>query len=421
MITDVKFVPGSQGAYAISNNGSISAFHQTSNPYAAPVAWNDASLANVFNRIAPELNGLNVYVQGESNNSGGGCADAWIIGTGIETSRTSDTITADAVFGGGQWRITIVASPYTGFHPPNSLCRTLILSRSPPLGIGWWDCGSDDESIGEYLGQCIWAMDYIDTVPFSCTFTISDDSGSCGDCGSSTGSGLAITRYSTNSGNTFAPIKVVGFQPSLGSGMDTQKIGNVAIAGAGSQTYKTSNGGDWVPYGGTIPPSSQPTAIYIPRWQFGGTIVGNTSSTPQYLLGSGTISTSGQTLWKVTSAGSIFTDISPRFDGTLAGEIVSPDALNMPWNSGSTIAAIARFNEGVKFCITVNTGATWRFESLGDDAREVVTRRGDTQVQQAILANGSMGGYIPNYRGTLVTDYDRFTPTGNVFGVDVLG
>ncbi len=429
MITDARFIPGTQGVYALSSSGTQSVFHVTSNPFAAPVVWNDTELENTFTRIVPEINGLNTYVQGVTDQTPGGCADGWEIAFGTEISRTPNSITASSTNAGGAENVIFcVSGEGGGPFPIDDLSRRaipVIISGSSAAIGGWFypgDTYPGDEHTGPYGGQCIrWGHVLIAAAsgPFTVEITLTDELG-CGDCGMSGGD--VITDYSTDSGTSFDPIKIVGVMPSVGyTGMDTIKIGTTALVGAGSQVFKATSGGDWSVYSGTLPSGAQPNALYLGRWAFGGTVTPNTNtSSPQYLLGSGTISASGETVWKVTNAGSLFTAISPKI-GTLAGEIVSPDALKMPWNSGTTITAIARFGADVKFCVSVNTGATWHFTSLDDNASEIAMRRGDLQVKQAVISNYAEGGYIPNYRGGTVNNYDRFFPGSSQVSIDVYG
>lgn len=464
MIQDVKFIPGTIGAYALSNSGTVSAFHYTSNPFAAPVAWNDVDIVGSFKRIVPELNGLNVYIQGD--------------GAGTDTTYTDDLNTAlgsqshvpSPAYPFGFWN-TVTPPFYTGTGPQGTYSSsggrtsggciqgqdtgyngdgsgikseaTLIVDLGAEYTITdasfWHVADASGKAYAAILGfldgsgnvldrptdasnssttwrQFTWsgAMFNCRYVVFTAEMHFSDGLPKVDDIGLTYLAGTnVVTRYSDDTGITFQPVKVVGALPS--GGMDTQKVGNIALCSAGSQVFQATNGGVWSIYSGTLP-TSTPSAIFIPRTI--GTL-SNVTSAPVYLLGSGTVTPGSESLWIVRNNGSLFQAISPKIGGT-AGAIVSPEAIKMNWNSGNDILAIAKFSNDFRLCVSNNLGGTWRFTSLDTGADAVAMRRSDLQHKQAILANGNLGGYVPDYQGTVVNN-DKHSPASIFHAIDVYG
>ena len=87
-----------------------------------------------------------------------------------------------------------------------------------------------------------------------------------------TGSGSIVTRYSSNNGGTFAAEVTVGDVPGAFAGFDTQRVGSVVLVGTDGQVKRaTTAGGAYSAYGSAMPAGAQPSAIWIPNKQFGGT------------------------------------------------------------------------------------------------------------------------------------------------------
>lgn len=425
-IKDARFIPGTQGAYALSNNGSISVFHHTTNFFGAPVVWNDAPLDGVYSRIVPELNGLNVYAYG-TNNSATSPAGQWsVVQFGTELGRGVDMSGNPYVDVAAEFHLEFGGFVFVLATGGNDICCDLVnvvaISGAQTLGgIAWALCGEDlpgpDDAwphsssfVDSADGLNLRGVRLISTSPVSYRVTFD---ALC----SGSGSDAVVTQYSSDTGDSFAPLKIVGVLPS--GGMDTIKIGTTALAAAGSQVFRATSGGDWSLYTGTLPTGSRPDAIFIPHWQFGGTVTPNINTTsPQFLLGSGTLSVSGETLWKVT--GGSFTAISPKIGGT-AGLFASPTALAMNWNSGKDILAIGNFSGVFKLCVSNDTGAGWKFTDLNSGANAVAMRRGDVQHKQAVLGNNTVAGLVNDYQGTLVINYTRNHIGSLTNSIDVYG
>lgn len=230
-----------------------------------------------------------------------------------------------------------------------------------------------------------------------------------------------VTRYSTNYGETFAAQQTVGAGDAGGHGMDTVKIGTVALIGAAGQVKKATSGGAWSDYGDPLVTDFAPTALFIPRYQFGSTSTSNATSTPQYLIASSAEDDDGETMYKVTSSGTVFTAITPTVSGD-KGLALGAYCIWMPWWSGSIIFAALSFGGSPRLVISTNAGSSWTDKGiLDDDALQVIGRRGDKTMQQTFLTNG-MPAYSKD-RGTSIVSktFPTDAATEPVTGIQVYG
>lgn len=232
--------------------------------------------------------------------------------------------------------------------------------------------------------------------------------------------GGIVTRYTDDDGATFGEEEILSAD-GLGGGMDTLKIGAVALAGTIGQVKKATSGGTWADYGDPLPDGFNPICLVIPRYQFGSTSSGNTSSSPQYLVASSVEDDDGETMYKVTSSGTVFTAITPEVSGD-KGLAVGPCCVWMPWWSGSIIAAILQFGSLPRLVISTNGGTSWTDRGVvNEDALMGVFRRGDKTMQQLFLAN-AQPAYSKNRGASIVSKtYPADYITDPVLGIQVYG
>lgn len=236
--------------------------------------------------------------------------------------------------------------------------------------------------------------------------------------------GGATARYSTDRGATWAAAIAVGTSAGAIAGGDTIKIGTVSLFGADNQIKKnTTNGGAYSNYGIAMASGTDPTAIVIPRYIFGSASTTNASTnTPEYLVGSTALSAGNAGLWKVTSSGATFTDITPVLTGQY-GKAQTANCLAMPWRSGSRIAAILTFNTTRHLVTSINAGAAWTDRgALTATADYIHYRKGDTTLNQLFgigYADATKPFYSPNHGAAL---YEKTSPTtDDLLGIQVYG
>jgi hypothetical protein len=216
------------------------------------------------------------------------------------------------------------------------------------------------------------------------------------------GSGdTAQVTFSDDFGATWATPETLGDTPGAFGGVDALPIGDLLLAGYDGQVAETDSTLTVSDYGDPMPTGGQPNAILIPRYQFGSSVTSNTTATPQYLVASDTLTAGDEALWKVTSTGTVFTDITPH-DGTDYGLATGPRCLAMHWKSGSLIAAVLLFGATPKLCISEDAGSTWAFDILDDDAQAVIFRKGDATLTKLYITDGNPA-YSPDLGVSIVT------------------
>lgn len=418
---DLKHVvtPGGSALYVVGNDGTDSSFHYTENAYANPVVWVDTTLtAELYDYIRPASTSGAVYLEGYT--TGGVLTSIWSVKEtyGVETGRTDTVLTVEAVYDGATQYNCIIwtggsasSCGYIGALDAVTLVGSYTASQVIACG------GTFPGSLnGAFIGGCLNYMAFASVAPFTMQFTFTDDP-SCGDPLID----QTLVAYSTDFGATFAaPENVLGISPS---GFDTIKIGIPTLLGSSGQVYiSTTAGGAYTPYGTLFPAGGEPNAIYLNRFQFGGASVDNvTTNTPQYLVGSGTLSNSGHALWKNTTSGSLFTGITPTLGGT-GGVVIGRDSVVMPWQSGARILDLADFGSSVQLAVSVNSGSSWKFSgALSANAYPVRLRKGDLQNKQAFFGNGTVIGFVANYQAATLTVDNKNYPGGAVSSIEVFG
>lgn len=194
----------------------------------------------------------------------------------------------------------------------------------------------------------------------------------------------AATVFSDDYGATFGSAQIIG-DPPTGSygGMDTIKIGDLALAAQTGQVDSAQSGGAYSAYGVVMPTGAEPADILIPRFELDSVADNNGgTTTPDYLVASDLLTASNEALWTVVNSGVDFTDITP-YDGSNYGLATGPNCLAMSWRSGKKIAAILMFGSLPKLYVTEDTGATWLDRGvLGGNANALTFRKGDADLDQ---------------------------------------
>lgn len=204
-----------------------------------------------------------------------------------------------------------------------------------------------------------------------------------------------IIRYATGNGATLESLVNIAGTDLSPAGFDAHKQTPATILGGVSgQVHISTNMTDDIPtaaaYGSTFPAGAEPNALYIPFYAFGTTTV-NSSSTPEYLAASTTATGGGAALWKVTSSGATFTDITPN-DGSFDGVAVSSKCIAVGWKNSDLIVALLSFDGDRKLCRSINGGTSWVISSaLNSAADSVQIGKRDSRVP---FANGAIYGVV---------------------------
>lgn len=196
---------------------------------------------------------------------------------------------------------------------------------------------------------------------------------------------MTATLYSTDYGLTFPAPVDAGDGGDLG-GADTSKIGGQIILDASGQAYKANDGGAYSSYG----TGENEGFVWIPRKTFSAG--NNTGSNPEYLL-IALVDDSGDSMWRVTSTGSVFTDITKTITGN-PGLSSGINCAHIPWFSAARMAALLLFSTQLKLITTSNIGVSWTDRGDYDgDTGYIRFRKGDQNMAQLyFIADG-----IPYY------------------------
>lgn len=229
---------------------------------------------------------------------------------------------------------------------------------------------------------------------------------------------VTVVAYSSNYGADFnAPKQLT---PSLGSnvGFDVDKIGNTSlVAVAGQVKIATDPDGDYEDYGDPLPDGIAGNCIFLPRFTFAG--ANNAGiSTPQYVLLSGAISEDDTSAFRVTSAGEVFTSITPTQAG-VPGGIAGPNAFASPWKAASKMAGIFDFDGTKRLKTSTSSGSAWTDRGeLTSDAIYIRMREGDERFKELYIADGSPK-FSNDFGATIVT---KIMPVeGPLVSIEVYG
>jgi hypothetical protein len=424
-MTDFQWVGlGSKGAYCIGNDDTDSTFFYTPDAISPGAVWTSTSVTGLYRKIRVGSTPGEVYILG---GEGDWChvfdftidEQGWDFtapGFGVYTPGVGFTGQAYGT-GGGVSRLNITFSEasltsITVTHTASgygAYQKLLVLQRGgdPPQNndLDGPINGTDVESTYNQPGFS----------PFQCDdITLFWDGASSSDmtitqieiCGTGFdpfgGSTDQKTRYSTDYGAIFDPEETAAPSPGAFAGFDTQKVGTVVLLGTDGQVMKAVSGGTWGNYGDPFPTGANPSAIWIPAKQFGGTTA-NSGTNPQYLVASDTLTAGDESLWKVTDSGVTFTDITPEIGGVY-GVAVSPDCIAMPFVNGNKIAIIADFDGDIHLLTTTSAGASWTDRgTINAGANYIRFRRGDTQALQLFIANGDELTVSPSLGANLIS------------------
>lgn len=243
---------------------------------------------------------------------------------------------------------------------------------------------------------------------------------------SSVSAGGARTVYSTDYGATFAGAVTIG-DPVTGSyaGMDTIKIGDEVLSASAGEVDLAQAGGAYSAYGSAMPTGAEAAAILIPRVVF-GSLTGNNAdtTTPEYLVASDLLTASNEALWKVTSSGTVQTDITYN-DGSNYGIATGPDCLAMSWRSGKKIAVVMLFGSLPRLITSDDAGATWTDHGvLTANANAVTFRKGDEDIIELYGTDGQPWFTLDAFSGVATItkrSYPGDPTTEPVKWIDVYG
>jgi hypothetical protein len=392
---------GSKAAYLLENDGTDSILHHTDDYTSPGVIWTDTAISGVYTKIRVTSTQGEVYIFGNSSPGGDftvqGTQDVPGLNTGIHFD-SGDTISVTAT---GLWGYDFRGPIFgpdgdSGVTDPSSLLPSAdlmaLLGRIGTSGA-WALLGASGSFVASTSGFL-----YLigNDVP-----AFFDNTGSV-DVEVNGGAGSFQSRYSTDYSATFATLEVIGIAPGLFSGMDTQKIGSVVLAGATGQVMKATSGGAWAAYGDPMPALAQPSCIVIPRYKSGG--ASNSGSTPDYIVASNALTAGNESVWYVSSAGTVFTDLTPLIGGQYA-LAVSEDCIAASYKVYNRYSALFNFGGTVKLLTSVNAGSSFTDRgAVASDAVMVCYRNGDASGNQIFVANGSSGIIVsPSHGSNLLT------------------
>jgi len=412
-----------QRGYLLSNDGTDSAFYYTANAFATSPSWVTTSVTSTYQTIEPTSTEGTLYLYGTPTNN----STVNVLGTtdlpGTDSGfgvTLGDTVSITAT---GLWGYNSAGAVWSangaGFTDPTAVSTTAdvaaLLARIGTSGT-WIDIGASGSFVAASTGNVYLIMN-------DATGQFANNSGALLVTLSASIGTNAKTAYGTSYGASFASPQTVGAQPGFIGGVSAIRIGTSVIAGEDGQVrIATSAGGAYSDYGSATPTGTQPSALIIPRYQFGSTSSGNTStSTPQYLMGSNILGASNKAVLKVTASGATFTDITPSNGGDY-GLVISPHSLAMPWWSGSRIAGVLMFGSSPRLVVSTNAGSAWTDRGiLDDDAVMVTYRKGDRTMKQLFLTNGGPA-FSPDHGATIVTkSYPADSATEPIIGIAAYG
>lgn len=438
-LTDFKPLRlGSRGAYAILNDGVDSVFGYTTDAIGAGTEWVFTDVSGVYQKIRVGSTAGVLYLYNPGT-PGGGC------------STLTYNITSDAMTGWGS-SIALTYVPLSTWRNAsnwNDPSATASYTRTGGTSGAWYSNGYGGAHQGFVGGFDLGDNCVVDTITFttdsamsqasrSVQFYLFDEFGTQvgfyfqGAVGGGvvinsnsfnviaryviigmyaenpiTGTDLeitfsdttpAVTVYSDDFGETFGSPELVGSSPGTFGGIDTQKIGVIALAGANGQVMKATSGGAWAAYGDPLPTGGQPSCIVIPRYKSSGS--SNSGSDPDYIVVSNTLTASNESVWYVDGAGTVFTDITDTIGGEF-GLATSPDCLDASYKKATRYSAVLLFDADVKWITSTSAGVSWSNRgTIAADASYIRYRPSDPTGNQLFIANGSDGIIISPSHGS---------------------
>jgi hypothetical protein len=238
----------------------------------------------------------------------------------------------------------------------------------------------------------------------------------------------AVTRYSTNRGDSFASEVIVGPSPATGSAIDTIKIIPGVLANAENQVRKTTSaGGSYSDYGS--PTTYDTTCLIVPRYKVGTTNTNNAITSPDYVTGISSLLAT-DTIFYITDGGTTVTPITPEIE-SVVGRALHTRCMAMPWVSGKKLAALLRFGSTNPIPVHLMTmddlgdGDTWTDRGeleTGSPIEQIAFRRGDKAAKELYFVAGGRCYYSPDFGATIL---EREVPVDleedGIIGIAVYG
>jgi hypothetical protein len=215
----------------------------------------------------------------------------------------------------------------------------------------------------------------------------------------------ATANYSINNGTAWSGAVTIGASPGTDGGFDAFRVGSTSLGAMVDHIKKaTTSGGAYSNYTSVGQPA---VLVVVPYYKF-GTTTKNTSTTPDYLLGTNALD-SGEALWKVTASGATKTAITPSIAGT-KGLCFSPNCVAVWDGNPSRIAAILLFSGVAHLMTSTNAGVSWtdRGALSVSTIGYIRFRRGDLTGNQLFWIDGATIRISQNFGATKVT---KTTPT----------
>lgn len=438
---------GSKGAYVIAHDGVDSTFFYTEDALSPGAVWTETALSGIYTLIRVGSTQGVVYVSKFDAGAGEEVFDFTVDDYGwlaVTDAAFSPTNLANYTAGVGfeEQASAGVAFPANRFS--QSAIEYTLPESSEITAITMYYTGLNKGNDADPLGDNPQAIFFVDGVLIHTEDNLTAGAGTSVWTGSETGSVLkiqldigfrndsvactgvgtiwkmvitrstnsVITRYSDEFGETFENARTVGDFPGAFAGLDTEKIGTVALAGTDGQVMKAISGGAWAAYGDPFPAGAQPSCIIIPRYKSNGS--SNTGANPDYIAYSASLTAGNEAAWYVSGSGTVFTSITKNIGGEY-GLAVSPNCADASYKVYNRYAAALLFDTEVHMITSVNAGGAWSDRGqVADDAAYLRYRLSDTAGNQLFLADGTDGIIVSPSHGSNLLD-GKAVPSSDPF------
>lgn len=383
------WTPNNKGAFCLMSDGDDSVVYRTSDVFANPVEWTAGeTVTGEYVQMRAGTDPGEIYILSMENEGTEPCDDMV-----INTGKNADQVYLGEFDGKRRFQVNSGALElWTGdpdtcctFYGGDDLAGSRRFDQSYYILCG--DADLTENLVAPWPGPVVdvWLISAVILshpyeVDIDVRAIVSD----------------VVTRFSDDSGETFAATRSAGDSPGAYVGFDTQKNGTCTMVGVDGQVMiSTTPGGTYSAYGDPMPTGAQPSAILIPRYKSNGS--SNSGSTPDYIVVSESLTAGNEAVFYVEDAGTTFNDITPLVSGDY-GTATSPNCLTTPWTKGNYILAVLQFDTLPKFVRSVTAGSAWVSAGvLDEDAHYIRTRKNDLSYKQAFLNDGGPA-YSPAYR-----------------------
>jgi hypothetical protein len=164
-------------------------------------------------------------------------------------------------------------------------------------------------------------------------------------------------------------------------------------------------------------------AIYCPRYLLTAPATGNTSANPQYVLALYEADEDNKSVFRVSSSGDAYSDITPYDLDSNPGLATGIRCVTGAWLDSLMIAGLFSFDGDIRLCVTIDGGDSWVLSSiLPADSSNITMQIGDrTKSLIGFTADGKVKLCRKSRLPTLtITDriFDLDAPIGalSVFG-----